>query len=131
MNTLARAALVAVAFLVLGSRFVAAEATASGGLIAPDRAKALLESEPTAVLLDVRTKEEFAGGHIPKAILLPYDAITEKTARAAIPSKESVVVVYCRSGRRSAIAAERLRSLGYRTVWDLGGINSWPYEVVK
>ena len=131
MNGFTRAALVAAAFLLLGLSSGFAESSAAGGLISPDKAKALFDSDPKVILLDVRTKEEFAEGHIPGAILLPYDAITEKTARAAIPSRASVVVVYCRSGRRSAIAAERLRSLGYDTVWDLGGINRWPYEVVR
>jgi rhodanese-related sulfurtransferase len=131
MKAFTRAALVAAAFLVLGSASGFAEDASSGGPISPDKAKALIASDPKVVLLDVRTKEEFAEGRIPGAILLPYDAITEKTARASIPSKSSVVVVYCRSGRRSAIAVERLRSLGYATVWDLGGINRWPYEVVR
>ncbi len=131
MKAFTRAALVAAAFLVFVPASLAAEGLSSGGPISPDKAKALLDSDPKVILLDVRTKEEFAEGRIPGAILLPYDAITGKTASAAIPSKESVVIVYCRSGRRSAIAAERLRSLGYGTVWDLGGINRWPYKVVR
>ncbi len=131
MKTISRAIIIAAAFLFSGFAPGAAEGSPSGGIIAPDRAKALLDSDPKVVLLDVRTKEEYATGHIPAAVLLPYDVISEKSAKAAIPSKDSVVIVYCRSGRRSAIAADTLRNLGYRTVWDLGGINRWPYEIVR
>lgn len=103
----------------------------AGGLITPAKAKALLAADKTAVLLDVRTLQEFNDGHIADAVLLPYSDITEKTAKETIPAKDTVIVVYCRSGRRSAIAATALRNLGYATVWDLGGIIDWPYGVVK
>lgn len=132
MKLLSRAALVAIAlFACLPLARAEDPVAAAGGVISPDKARDLMASDPKIILLDVRTKEEFADGHIPGAVLLPYDAITEKTARMAIPSKERVIIVYCRSGRRSAIAAETLKDLGYRTVWDLGGIIRWPYEVVK
>lgn len=99
--------------------------------ITPAKAKALLETDKSAVLLDVRTLQEFADGHISGAVLLPYTDIDAASAAKAIPAKDTVVVVYCRSGRRSAIAATSLRNLGYKTVWDLGGIIDWPYGVVK
>ena len=101
------------------------------GLISPEKAKALLASDKTTVLLDVRTPEEFAGGHIAGAQLLPYDGITVKTAAGVIAKKTSTIIVYCRSGRRSALAATTLRDLGYKTVWDLGGIIDWPYGIEK
>jgi rhodanese-related sulfurtransferase len=99
--------------------------------ITPAKAKELLAAKQSAILLDVRTNDEFAAGHIAKAILLPYDEITATTAAKAIPSKDTTVVVYCRSGRRSAIAAAALVQLGYTKVFDLGGINEWPYQIVK
>jgi len=102
-----------------------------GGRMTPENAKALLASEEDITLLDVRTAEEFAGGHIPGATLLPYDAITATSAAKIIPSKSAKVIVYCRSGRRSAIAAQTLQDLGYESVADLGGIMSWPYEIVR
>lgn len=102
-----------------------------GGLMTPEQAKELLASENDIVLLDVRTADEFAGGHIPGAHLLPYDAITASSAAKAIPSKKAKIIVYCRSGRRSAIAVQSLQDLGYESVADLGGITSWPYEIVK
>jgi rhodanese-related sulfurtransferase len=112
--------------------FLGAETPPSlGGLINPEKAKALMASDKTAVLLDVRTAEEFNAGHIAGAKLLPYDEINAKTAARNITAKNTVIIVYCRSGRRSAIAAASLRELGYKTVWDLGGIQDWPYEVIK
>lgn len=105
--------------------------TAASGRITPAKAKELLATNSSAILLDVRTKDEFAAGHIAKAILLPYDEITATTAAKAIPAKDTTVVVYCRSGRRSAIAAVTLAKLGYSKVLDLGGIIDWPYETVK
>ncbi|HNY21835.1 MAG TPA: rhodanese-like domain-containing protein [Treponemataceae bacterium] len=104
---------------------------AEDGKIAPDKAKQLLASDSKIVLLDVRTQAEYVSGHIARAILLPYDEITATTAAKAIPAKDATVIVYCRSGRRSAIAAAELKKLGYSRVFDLGGINDWPYEVVK
>ncbi len=102
----------------------------NGSAIKAKEAKALLD-KGGAVLLDVRTKEEFAEGRIPGALLLPYDEIDAETAAAAIPSKSTEVIVYCRSGRRSAIAAKALMDLGYERVRDLGGINAWTYGVEK
>lgn len=102
-----------------------------GGLMTSEQAKELLSAEEGIVLLDVRTADEFSDGHIPNAVLLPYDAITASSAAKVIPSKKSKIIVYCRSGRRSAIAAQTLHDLGYESVADLGGITSWPYEIVK
>lgn len=121
----------AITLITLATITATGESPDSPGFISPKNAKTLLAENSGAVLLDVRNADEYAGGHIPKAILLPYDAITGESAAKAIPSKESAVVVYCRSGRRSAIAAETLKGLGYLKVYDLGGIISWPYEIVK
>lgn len=99
--------------------------------ISPRDAKTLLSNMTPIVLLDVRTAEEFATGYIPGAILLPYDLITEESAAKAIPEKDTMVIVYCRSGRRSSVAAKTLRALGYTSIRDLGGINSWPYDIVQ
>ncbi|MBR5582342.1 MAG: rhodanese-like domain-containing protein [Phascolarctobacterium sp.] len=82
------------------------------------------------VLLDVRTQEEFDAGHIPTAILLPYDEINLKAA-TVLPDKEKEIVLYCRSGRRSAIAKKALVELGYKDVKDFGGISRWQGELVK
>lgn len=81
-------------------------------------------SDPTPfLLLDVRTSEEYAAGRIPGATLLPYDSIGPATAPAVAP--DSLIVVYCRSGRRSAIAAQALKGLGFTNLADFGGITNW------
>lgn len=77
------------------------------------------------VILDVRTESEYAQSHIPGARLLPNESITE--APDDLPC-DAVVLVYCRSGRRSAEAAQKLAALGYQNVYDFGGIIDWPYE---
>ncbi len=79
------------------------------------------------LLLDVRTAEEYASGRIPGAKLLPYDEIAARAQELATlaGTKDRPIVVYCRSGRRSAIAASSLKSLGYTTVADFGGISAW------
>jgi len=93
-------------------------------------AKAILDAHPAASILDVRTEDEYITGHIEGAVLLPFDEIDETSARDALPDPEGDVLVYCRSGRRSAIAARKLVSLGYASVYDLGGLAGWPYELV-
>lgn len=103
----------------------------SGGLVSAEEAKTLLETDNTTVLIDVRTAEEFASGRIPGAKLLPYDEIDAQRAAQAIPTKETPVVLYCRSGRRSAIAADALRKLGYTLVYDMGGIGGWKYGLER
>ena len=89
-----------------------------------------LNAKENFVLLDVRTQEEFNAGHIPTAILLPYDEINLKAA-TVLPDKEKEIVLYCRSGRRSAIAKKALVELGYKDVKDFGGISRWKGELVK
>ena len=105
----------------------------SGGTktITPAAAKARIDAKEDLVILDVRTQEEYDEGHIADSVLLPYDAITADSAAKALPDKSKPVLVYCRSGRRSAIAAQSLIDLGYTAVFDLGGIQSWPYGTVK
>ncbi len=76
------------------------------------------------VILDVRTAEEFAAGHVKAAKLLPYDQITAESAAKVIPQKDTPVVVYCRSGRRSKIAVESLQKLGYTNLTDLATLGN-------
>lgn len=106
------------------------EEPASVQLIEPDEALQMLEDNPDAVLLDVRTEQEFASGHINGAVLIPVDEITARLAELP-EDKNTPIIVYCRSGNRSATAARLLTKAGYRSVYDLGGINSWPYEIVR
>lgn len=98
--------------------------------ISPEEAKTLMDTETNYIILDVRTPEEYAEGHIPNAVNLDHEDISSK-AEAMLPDKDALLLVYCRSGRRSKIAAEALVELGYSNIKEFGGINDWPYEVVK
>ena len=81
-----------------------------------------------AVAVDVREPDEFAVGHIPGAKLLPLGSVLSCAAEV-LPEKDAAWLIYCRTGRRSADAVQKLESLGYTGLRDLGGILSWPYEI--
>jgi rhodanese-related sulfurtransferase len=98
--------------------------------ITPEEAKTLMETEQDYVIIDARTEAEFAEGHIAGAILIPEYEIAAR-AEGELPDKDALILVYCRSGRRSKIASETLVALGYTNVKEFGGIIDWPYEVVK
>lgn len=98
--------------------------------ITAQEAKAIMDTESDYVILDVRTEEEFVQGHIPGAILIPDFDIREK-AEALLTDKNQMLLVYCRSGRRSKTASETLAELGYTNVKEFGGIIDWPYAVEK
>ena len=98
--------------------------------ITPEEAKKIMDSGEEHIILDTREQDEFDEGHIPKAILIPYTEIENK-AIEMIPDKDKLILVYCRSGRRSKIAAESLAKLGYTNVKEFGGIIDWQYEVEK
>ena len=93
-------------------------------------AKALMDSESGYIILDAREQDEYDEGHIPGAILIPYGEIADR-AEKELPDKDQLILVYCRSGRRSKIAAEELVKLGYTNVKEFGGIIDWEYEIVK
>lgn len=99
-------------------------------VITAEEAKAIMDSQEDYILLDVREQKEYEAGHIEGAVLIPYGSIGE-LAENALPDRDRTILVYCRSGRRSAIAAEELAKLGYTDVRDFGGIIDWPYDVVK
>ena len=96
--------------------------------ITAENAKKIMDSGEEHIILDTREQDEFDSGHIPGAILIPYTEIENK-AEEIIPDKDKLILVYCRSGRRSKIAAESLAKLGYTNVKEFGGIIDWPYEV--
>ena len=98
--------------------------------ITAKEAKTIMNTEKDYVIIDARTKEEFAEGHIENAILIPEYEITER-AEKELPDKDALILVYCRSGRRSKIASEELVKLGYTNVKEFGSIINWPYETVK
>lgn len=91
-------------------------------------AKEIMDREEGYVILDVRTQAEYDEGHIPGAVLIP-DTEIEAWAEAELPDKDQLILVYCRSGRRSKLASEILVQLGYTNIREFGGIIDWPYEV--
>ena len=98
--------------------------------ITAEQAKTIMDTEKDYIIIDARTEEEFAEGHIENAILIPEYEIAER-AEKELPDKEKLILVYCRSGRRSKIASEELVKLGYTNVKEFGGIIDWPYDIVK
>ena len=96
--------------------------------ITAQQAKEIMNTEQGYIILDTRTQEEYDEGHIPGAILIPHDQIKAKAERI-LTDKNQLILVYCRSGRRSKLAAEDLVELGYTNIKEFGGIIDWPYEV--
>ena len=116
--------------LVIGGLFMFMQSGNANQTMKYEELQNKLNAQENFVLLDVRTQEEFDAGHIASAILLPYDEIALKAA-TVLPDKEKEIVLYCRSGRRSAIAKKALVELGYKDVEEFGGINRWKGELVK
>ena len=96
--------------------------------ITAEEAKQIMDTEEGYIILDVRTQEEYDEGHIPGAILIP-DTEIEARAGEELTDKDQLILVYCRSGRRSKLAAEILVELGYTNIKEFGGIIDWPYAV--
>lgn len=114
-------AVVAAVFLLSRSR---------GGYksISQQEAKQMMDSG-NVLVLDVREQDEYSTGHIGGAVLLPVGTINADTASKVIPSKDTTVLVYCRSGNRSKKASAALAKLGYTNIYEIGGITTWPYGV--
>ena len=128
---LAMLAIVLVAVVALGCKTQAATTVPAGyHKITAEEAKQKIAANSKAVVLDVRTLEEYREKHIPKAVLLPLAEVKEKAA-TVLPDKNAEILVYCRSGNRSRQAAVLLVEMGYASVYDFGGIQDWPYEVVQ
>lgn len=98
--------------------------------ISPEDAKRIMDSGEEYILLDVREQNEYDEGHIKGAVLIPYTEIEDR-AESELLNKNEQILVYCRSGRRSKIAAESLVRLGYTNVKEFGGIIDWRYEIEK
>lgn len=98
--------------------------------ISQAEAKNIMDTKSDFIILDVRTEEEFAEGHIENAILIPDYEITSK-AEEILKDKNQLILVYCRSGNRSKVASQALVELGYTNVKEFGGIIDWEYGIVK
>lgn len=113
-----------------GEKTITADMENSYQQISQETAKQMMD-EQTVIILDVREQDEYDGGHIVDAALLPVGTIDAETAAAVIPEKDSIVLVYCRSGNRSKTASAALVALGYTQIYEFGGINDWPYDIEK
>lgn len=98
--------------------------------IPQDEAKKIMDEESDYIIVDAREQSEYDEGHIKGAIVIPYTEIEQK-AEEMLPDKEQLILVYCRSGRRSKIAAQSLANMGYTNVKEFGGIIDWQYEIEK
>ena len=121
--------------LAMAFPFAIAGCSSGGGAISYEQingaeAKALMDKESGYIIIDARTQSEYDEGHIPGAILIPEYEIAQR-AENELPDKNQLILVYCRSGRRSKIAAEELVKLGYTNVKEFGGIIDWEYDIVK
>lgn len=97
--------------------------------ITAEEAANMMQSETDYIILDVRTAQEYASGHIPGAVNIPNETIASEAIQQ-LPDKEQLILVYCRSGNRSKQASEKLVNLGYTNIVEFGGINDWSGEVV-
>ena len=97
--------------------------------ITASEAREMMRKNPNAIILDVRTPDEFATGKIPGATLMPNYTIRER-AGTVLPDKNALILVYCRSGIRSRDAVYEMIAMGYTNIFDFGGINAWPFERV-
>jgi len=138
MKKLLLASLIAIALVCTGCTGNASSSGNNGNSgqkaeykkITAEEAKKIMDGKDPYILLDVRTEAEYKEQHITGAVLLPSDEIKSKAA-SQLPDKDAIILVYCRSGNRSAQAAKALIDLGYTRVYDFGGITNWPYETEK
>ena len=97
--------------------------------ISQDEARLMMQDDDGHVIVDVRRADEYAQGHIPGAILIPNESITD-TPPEELPDKNQIILVYCRTGRRSKEASQKLADMGYVNVYEFGGIEDWTGEIV-
>ena len=97
--------------------------------ISQEQAKEMMEKDDGHVVVDVRRQEEYDAGHIPGAILIPNESIN-KDQPEELPDLDQIILVYCRSGNRSKQAAQKLFDMGYRNIYEFGGITDWTGEIV-
>ena len=97
--------------------------------ISQEEAKQMMAQDDGHIIVDVRRQDEYDAGHIPGAILIPNETIGSDTSKV-LPDYDQIILVYCRSGNRSKQASEKLAAMGYKNVYEFGGINSWTGEIV-
>ena len=130
MKKIALAVMVCAAVGILGACGTSDPTPGSPTTISAAEAKEIIDSGEAYILVDVRNPDEYAAARIDTAILIPVDSLAER-APSELPDKDARILVYCRSGVRATTAAGILADLGYTQVYNMGGINSWPYGTVS
>ncbi len=105
------------------------EAAGSYTQISQEEAKAMMETEDGHIVVDVRRQDEYDSGHIPGAVCIPNESIGNEPP-AELSDPDQVILIYCRTGRRSKEAAQKLADLGYTNIYEFGGIVDWTGEVI-
>jgi rhodanese-related sulfurtransferase len=98
--------------------------------ISQEKAQEMMAKDDGHIIVDVRRQDEYDAGHIPGAILIPNESI-EKDRPKELPDLDQIILIYCRSGRRSKEASEKLANMGYTNIYEFGGIITWLGETVK
>ena len=122
--------ILAVVMLLSGCASANSSPSASYTQITQEEAKEMMKKDDGHIIIDVRRQDEYDEGHIPGAVLIPNESITDKQPEE-LPELDQIILVYCRSGRRSKEASQKLADIGYTHVYEFGGINTWTGEIVK
>ena len=130
MRKIKRLLLLIISLMLLSSCGTPGSSSSGYRQISMDEAVKMMKDEKNYIILDVRRPDEYADGHIPGAINVPNEEIgTAEIAK--LPDKSQLILVYCRSGRRSKEASEKLVKLGYTNIVEFGGILDWKGEIEK
>ena len=121
--------LVLVMALIMTTVFILGSCGTGYKKISQDEAMKIMEEESGYLIVDVRRPDEFAEGHIEGAINVPNEGIAEEMPEE-LPDKDQLLLIYCRTGRRSKEASEKLAKIGYKNVYEFGGINTWTGTIV-
>ena len=121
--------LVLVMALIMTTAFILGSCGTGYKQISQDEAMKIMDEESGYLIVDVRRPDEFAEGHIEGAINVPNEGIAEEMPEE-LPDKDQLLLIYCRTGRRSKEASEKLAKIGYKNVYEFGGINTWTGTVV-
>ncbi len=121
--------LVLIMALIMTTAFILGSCDTGYKQISQDEAMKIMEEETGYLIVDVRRPDEFAEGHIEGAINVPNEEIADEMPEK-LPDKDQLLLVYCRTGRRSKEAAEKLAKIGYTNIYEIGGINTWPGTIV-
>ena len=121
--------LVLVMALIMTTAFILGSCGTGYKQISQDEAMKIMEEESGFLIVDVRRPDEFAEGHIEGAINVPNEGIAEEMPEE-LPDKDQLLLIYCRTGRRSKEASEKLAKIGYKNVYEFGGINTWTGTIV-